>query len=287
MSAWTVGAAVGTALAVALRWPPSVVLVRHRLALPGPRVVLRRPGAWPVVAIVGVVGLVTVEGPMLLVVLVGVGVAGFAARTVAAGRRRTAVLERRATVAGTLDLLGGELRAGALPEDAVTAVALDVPILASAAATARAGGDVAAALRAQSQHPGAEALADVAAAWEVAERAGAPLADVLERLAVGVRDELESHREAEAEAAPARATGRLMAGLPVMGLALGAGLGADPLHVLTSTFPGAVCLAAGAALACLGTWWVDRVAGPPAPLPGSFAAQGPAPLPGSSAGRVT
>ncbi len=260
MSPWALVAALGTTLALLLRWPAPGLVARHRLALTRPVVGARRSPARLLLVVVAGVGLMSVDGPLLVVVLVAAGVAAFATRTVVAGRRRTAVAERRASVADALDLLGGELRAGALPEEAVAAVALDVPVLAGASAAIRSGGDVGAALRALARPEGAEALADVAAAWDVAERTGAPLADVLERLGVGLREELDVRREAEAEAAPARATGRLMAGLPVLGLALGAGLGADPIRVLTATSAGAACLAAGAALACLGTWWVDRLA---------------------------
>lgn len=50
-----------------------------------------------------------------------------------------------------------------------------------------------------------------------------------------------------------------MAVLPVLGLSLGAGMGANPVHVLTGTVVGAMCLAGGFALACAGLVWVDRI----------------------------
>jgi tight adherence protein B len=50
-----------------------------------------------------------------------------------------------------------------------------------------------------------------------------------------------------------------MAVLPVLGLSLGAGMGADPVQVLTGTVVGAFCLAGGLALACVGVAWVDRI----------------------------
>jgi tight adherence protein B len=158
-----------------------------------------------------------------------------------------------------LDLLAAELRSGVLPRHALAALADDVPLLRPAASAAAHGGDVVSALRAASSTPGAGALADLAGAWHVSDRAGAPLADVLDRVAAAVRDDADVDREVRAEAAPARATGRLMAVLPVFGLALGAGMGADPVHVLTGTVLGAGCLAAGLALACAGITWVDRI----------------------------
>ena len=82
---------------------------------------------------------------------------------------------------------------------------------------------------------------------------------MLDRVAFTAREDAEIDREVQAEAAPARATGRLMAILPVLGLSLGAGMGADPVYVLTSTVVGATCLAGGVALACVGIVWVDRI----------------------------
>jgi tight adherence protein B len=158
-----------------------------------------------------------------------------------------------------LELLAAELRSGSLPMHALAAVADDAPSLRPAATAARHGGDVAAALGAAGERPGARALVDLAGAWNVADRAGAPLATVLDRVAVSVREDAEVDRDVQAEAAPARATGRMMAVLPLLGLSLGAGLGADPVRVLTGTLLGACCLAAGVALACAGMAWVDRI----------------------------
>ena len=201
----------------------------------------------------------TTGAPMAIVVATAVGVALFAHRQVRLGRARAASMLRRSQTGAALDLLAAELRAGILPRDALTAVAVDVPMLHPAAVAASRGGDVVAALRSAGHEPGAAVLADLAGAWHVAERAGAPLAAVLDRVAASSRDDAEVDREVQAEAAPARATGRLMAVLPVLGLSLGAGMGADPVHVLTGTVLGASCLAAGLALACAGLAWIDHI----------------------------
>ena len=47
--------------------------------------------------------------------------------------------------------------------------------------------------------------------------------------------------------------------LPLLGLGLGAGMGADPVHVLTGTVVGSLCLAGGVGLAGAGVVWVDRI----------------------------
>ena len=47
----------------------------------------------------------------------------------------------------------------------------------------------------------------------------------------------------------------LLAGLPLVGLAMGSGVGADPWRVLTTTGPGQVLLVAGSALELAGLPW--------------------------------
>jgi tight adherence protein B len=195
----------------------------------------------------------------VIVALTVVGGTLFVLRQMRIARTHSASLRTRAQTIAALDLLAAELRAGILPRQAIETLAEDAPSLRPAAVAAAHGGDIVAALRAASAEPGAGALADLAGAWHVAERAGAPLADVLDRVATAVRDDAEVDREVQAEAAPARATGRLMAVLPVLGLSLGAGMGANPVHVLTGTVAGALCLAGGFALACAGIVWVDRI----------------------------
>ena len=48
--------------------------------------------------------------------------------------------------------------------------------------------------------------------------------------------------------------------LPLLGLGLGASIGAHPLEFLVGTSWGLVCLFGGAGLALLGLWWVERLA---------------------------
>jgi tight adherence protein B len=256
------GAAGG--VAVFLAWPPAGWVLRVRL---GPRREPRRVGGWPIGPLAGgglvvtgaVVALVTARPSIVIIVATAVGAALFVVRQRRLSRERTKSLRTRADTISALDLMAAELRAGILPGAAIVALADEAPFLRPAAVATAHGGDVVAALRGASAQPGASALADLAGAWLVAERAGAPLAQVLDRLASTARDNAEVDREVQAEAAPARATGRLMAVLPVLGLSLGAGMGADPVHVLTGTVVGASCLAGGVALACAGVAWVDRI----------------------------
>ncbi|MGJ9412753.1 type II secretion system F family protein [Aeromicrobium sp. CF4.19] len=270
MNAWGALAA-SCAMVAVLSWrPPAAWSVATRLRLPGRGRGRRLPSsrAAQLAALVPVTILVLAidaTAPALAAVTVA-GVALFVLQQVRAQRQRARREATRVEVCGALDLLAAELRGGILASHALLSAATATDSLRPVRRAAAEGGDVPSALRAAATQPGAAAWAALAAGWAVAERAGAPMADVVEQIADTVRDDLDLVREVATEAAPARATGRLMAMLPVLGLGLGAGMGADPVHLLTRTVPGALCLAAGAAMACLGTWWVERiVAGAQAP----------------------
>ncbi|MDX6278564.1 MAG: tight adherence protein [Nocardioidaceae bacterium] len=254
--------AAGLISMAALLWrPPGRWIAVERL---GPPV---RRAFRPVVILAPLAG-VTVLGVLFagvsaarVVLGATVGAVGmFALRQIAAERRRRRARIRRESVTEAVGLMAAELRAGIIPQRVLAGLMPDFDFLAPAAHAAELGGDVAAALRAEAVAPGGELLAELASAWFVAERSGAPLARVLDRLEETARDDHEIEREVQSGVAPARATGRLMAVLPVLGLSLGAGLGGNPLALLTGTVPGALCLAAGSACACGGVAWVNRIA---------------------------
>jgi tight adherence protein B len=201
-----------------------------------------------------------ISGPHVILAITTVGVVAFGIRQWRLGLRRKWLRERRRLVSEAIGLMSAELRAGILPQRVLAGLAPEFDFLAPAARAADLGGDVPAAMRAGADETGAELLAELAGAWLVAERAGAPLVQVLDRLEETARADLEIEREVESGLAPARATGRLMAVLPVFGLALGSGMGGDPVAILIGTYPGVLCLAAGCALACAGVAWVERIA---------------------------
>lgn len=184
-------------------------------------------------------------------------------------RLRLAALRRRErdrrgdAVIALCGSLAGEVRAGRQPGEALLPAARDSGGLGDAQATvlaaARFGGDVPGALAAAARQPGAEGLRGLAACWRVAVDQGAGLADGLDRLEAALRTERDQRNDLRAQLAGARATAVLLAGLPVLGLALGAALGADPLHILLHTPAGLGCLAAGAVLEGLGLWWVRHI----------------------------
>jgi tight adherence protein B len=96
-------------------------------------------------------------------------------------------------------------------------------------------------------------------ATRLAADLGAPLADLLDRVgaALAVEAELESDRRT-ALAGP-RAWATVLSWLPVLGLLLGAALGADPLAVLLGGGLGSVLGGLGVLLLLGGRFWTTRL----------------------------
>jgi tight adherence protein B len=191
-------------------------------------------GTWWVAAIVGS-ALVAARVPP--VVAAGLAVAALLVRRIAWSRR--AARARQEATAATVEItfaLAGELRAGRTPSQALAAVAGLAgplrPALEAAHAAVTVGSDAADELARAAVLPGAERLRLVAAAWAVAESAGGRVAVVLERLSEAMDDDEELRQELDAAMAGPRATMAVLAGLPVLGLALGQAVGAAPLHLL-------------------------------------------------------
>ncbi len=196
--------------------------------------------------------------------------------------------QRRRAVVGMCAALAGELRTGATPQQAARLVGAELATDGMPADGPRArgalgrcgrgrsagppldstlllaavlyGGSVPEAFGAMAALPGAEGAAGIAACWQVASSSGAGLAAGLDRVAEGLRAERALHETVQAELAGPRSTAALLAALPLFGLLLGAGLGADPLRVLLHTPSGLACLALGALLECAGIAWTGRIA---------------------------
>jgi len=175
-------------------------------------------------------------------------------------RQRAAEAARRTTVIEALDVLAADLAAGRPPIDALGGAATIVPELRSVHAKAKLGGDVPTALELAAHAPGSSGLHALAATWRVAEESGAAFAALTERLADSLRANEAIHRQTAAGLAGARSSGRILAALPLFGIALGYSLGANPLQFLTATPPGWLCLTAGLALTALGLHWTSRLA---------------------------
>ena len=133
----------------------------------------------------------------------------------------------------------------------------DAQVLRAAADAAALGEPVAAAITgACTLTPGSSISWPVlAAAWSVAEEAGAPLAASLRDLAAGLRDEAQLRREVRAALAGPAASARLVTTLPLLAVAFGATLGFDTVAVLVANPLGLACLALGSALLWAGRRW--------------------------------
>ncbi|WP_329248147.1 type II secretion system F family protein [Actinoallomurus sp. NBC_01490] len=177
--------------------------------------------------------------------------------------RRKRLAARRSAVIELCDAIATELAAGRPAATALTCAAEtlhDLPGLNAVVDAARNGDDVPAALIRASDVRGNEALRLLAGCWRIGVDRGGMLAAVIDGLADSLRDE-QSHRDEIAlQLAGPRATARLLAVLPALGLAMAAALGAKPWEFLFGSLPGALCLCLGAALDALGLWWTSHLA---------------------------
>jgi len=179
------------------------------------------------------------------------------------GRAGKAAAWRRACIE-LCQALVAELVAGQAPETALAraVVAVDVPdpvVLRPVTAAARDGGDVPAALAEAAHEPGCEGLRRLAACWRVSVAVGGSLTALVEGVATSLR-EAEAHRQdLAAQLAGPRATARLLAGLPALGILMAVALGMRPLEFLLGGPIGIVCLLAGLALDAVGVLWIRRM----------------------------
>ncbi|MFF9509308.1 type II secretion system F family protein [Streptomyces sp. NPDC014724] len=206
---------------------------------------------------------IAVLGKSVLPVLAGMVAVPLTGRWL---RRRALTQERERRAAGVVSLCGavvGELRAGHEPGQALLVAVRGTGVMGAAeagvSAAARFGGDVPAALGQAAREPGLDGLAGVAACWRVAVDGGAGLAAGLDRLEGALRAERRRREELRAQLAGAWSTVAVLALLPVLGLGLGAALGADPLAVLLHTPAGLVCLVVGGVLEAAGLCWAGRI----------------------------
>jgi tight adherence protein B len=130
------------------------------------------------------------------------------------------------------------------------------PLCAGVAVHVEAGGTVAEGLRGADGPPSVQWLA---VACDVAERAGSPAADVLERFASAVRADTAAIADRDAALAGPRATATVLSWLPLGGVVLGWLIGADPVGTLFGTGAGRACLVTGTALWALGRWWTSAL----------------------------
>jgi tight adherence protein B len=232
--------------------------------------VLRNPPRAPVLAVAAAAAALVVAGPVAAALGVAAGVT--CGRVLAARRAARLRSSERSGATEACATLAAELCAGRSPAQALTAAQSVATggcrlALAAGAAAAAAGADVPTALLAhvharRSRAPSTavpELIRALAACWAVCSGAGSGLAAAVDRLEEGLRGAEAQRRAVAAELAGPRATAAMLAVLPLAGLALAGGLGADPLHVLLHTPAGLFCLLAGVGLDALGLVWTARL----------------------------
>jgi tight adherence protein B len=181
-------------------------------------------------------------------------------------RRADVEEERVAALTEALSALAAELRSGRPLEEAAAA--------AGAACGDRAGAEaVVRAVRAPASFPAPAAdaavwdaaVARVAAAVRLSVRTGCSLAAVVGAVEDDLRARRRHRLDLRSALAGPRASAALLAGLPVLALLMGSGVGADPWRVLTTTGTGQVLLVLGVALEAAGLAWSARLVARVAP----------------------
>ena len=235
-------------------------------AVPPPEVRLRRRSrAGVLVALAVAAALVTggaAVGGARGAILGGAAtiVGGTLARIVVLHGRDSSARAAQSDVARACGVLASYVRVGQVPAEALVLVARDCPVLAEAAAVQQIGGDVPDVLRSRSVQPGHGGLADLARTWQVSSQTGAPMAPALEEVAAGLAADESLRSVVSAELAAPRSTGKVMAVLPLVGIALGYLLGGRPLEWLVAGPTGWACLLVGLLLAAGGVLWIEGLA---------------------------
>ncbi|WP_055476949.1 hypothetical protein [Gordonia sp. HS-NH1] len=101
----------------------------------------------------------------------------------------------------------------------------------------------------------------IGVAWQIADDRGLPMVDLLG----AVRSDLQARRgfadRTRAGLSGPRATAAVLAGLPLLGMALGQATGAGPIQVLLGGGLGGILLMAGCGLVAAGIGWSERITG--------------------------
>lgn len=163
-----------------------------------------------------------------------------------------------------LRMLARDLRSGAPPVAAAAsaAAASSGPaseLLIDLVAAARLGVD-----RMLPTRPGptGSVSAQLRSGMKLSSRHGVPWATLVEAVATDAADRVQAAGLRAAQVAGPRFSGYVLAALPLFGLALGSGMGADPLRVLLGPAPGGLLLPVGTALCCAGLLWSARIVRP-------------------------
>jgi tight adherence protein B len=257
------GALLSAAMALVL-WPDSRGLRRVRLVAvlgpgvgPAPLAARLRHLPIPPAAAAGAAMVGGLVSTPLVALLAGAG-SFLAARAWRAGRAARRTDGQLKSLAEGLGALAADLRSGRSLEAATDAAVAAVEV----GADDGCGPALARALRAPAapspdgQDPVlGEALGRISSAVVLSGRTGCSLAAVVGAVEDDLRARCRQRLELRAATAAPRASALLLAALPLLGLAMGSGVGADPWGVLTGTGAGQVLLVVGVALEGAGLAW--------------------------------
>ena len=236
--------------AALLAWPDPAALRRARIGplVRSPAWSANRLGPLPVAVIAVAVG-AALSTP--LVAALGASCAALAARSWQVRRNAAREEDRQVALVAALGAMAADLRSGR-------------PLDAAAASAARGAGDddlgrqLLRAVR-TADVPDVDALRWLSGAVRLSARTGASLAEVVTAVEDDLRARQRHRLELRSALAAPRASAALLAGLPLLGLAMGSGVGAHPWQVLTQTGTGQVLLVAGVGLEIAGVAWSNRL----------------------------
>lgn len=100
------------------------------------------------------------------------------------------------------------------------------------------------------------AVPSIAAVCRMSHHTGAPIAAILDACAEGIDDDVDARAQRDIALAGPITNARMLAFLPVLGVIIGVGLGADPLVFLTTTGLGRLLALAGIGAEIAGIAWV-------------------------------
>jgi tight adherence protein B len=171
--------------------------------------------------------------------------------------RRREASAARAEARAALRILVGELEVGTGAAAALAGAAEVAPrfavVLHAAAVAAASGADPAAVL---AQRP---ELRTLGLAWRVGADTGIALAGVLARVEADLAAADEQHRAVSVALAGPRASAVVLATLPLLGLGLGAAMGARPWAFLFGSGAGQIVCCAGVLLDVGGVLWLRTI----------------------------
>lgn len=189
-------------------------------------------------------------------------VSGTILRLSATALRQRRERAERVALGVVLGVLGRELRAGTASQEAME--------IAAVTAGDALGRRLRAAMSQTFPAEGQPADADAAAGWDplgnlasalrISDRYGVPPADLVEVIAGDVTRAAAAEEVRIAQTAGPRFSGFVLGALPLFGVLLGTGIGADPVAVLLGGgTAGSVLLVVGTALVAAGLLWSARI----------------------------